>query len=83
MTVENKAKMKWKVSNVVSFFFLCIFTVLSNHSHTILLSLWMQWPIRLVQMSHRWNAGVVFSAHANFSSREFSRHHKQQSEISE
>ncbi len=24
-----------------------------NQSHTILLSLWMQWPIRGVQMSHR------------------------------
>ncbi len=27
-----------------------------NQSHTILLSLWMQWPIRDVQMNHHWNA---------------------------
>ncbi len=33
-----------------------VFTALHyNQSHTMLLSLWMQWPIRGVQMSHRWN----------------------------
>ncbi len=31
-----------------------------NQKHTILLSLWMQWPIRDLQMSYRWNA--VFSS---------------------
>ncbi len=32
-----------------------------NQSHTILLSLWIQWPIRGVQMSHRLNASVFFT----------------------
>ncbi len=27
-----------------------------NQSHTMLLSLWRQWPIRDVQMNHHWNA---------------------------
>ncbi len=30
-----------------------------NQSHMILLSLWVQWPIRGIQMSHRWNSCFI------------------------
>ncbi len=38
-----------------------LYIYIYNRSHMIPLSLWMQWPIRGVQMSHRWNTGVLFS----------------------
>ncbi len=50
-----------------------------NQLHMIMLSLWMQWPVRGVQMSHRWTVEFRGSARADWIlTREFS-HHKQQS----
>ncbi len=68
--VTNKVKMKLKVSiATLNLDLLMVHQIMPFYSvphyiqlHTILLSLWMRWPIRGVQMSHRWNAGVVLSA---------------------
>ncbi len=59
-TSENEMKgfdcciqFRLKIAHVTSYFIFMCFAHY-NQSHTILLSLGMQWPIRDVQISHRW-----------------------------